>query len=118
MGIIRDILIYLFTIVYTKFYGNEKVEIGKSSTVEFDITLEGNSYHCLSVETKFAIRFNKWIKTTKYFRLYHVTMVELDTNKKTEGWYPLLCPNFLKDTGYPHHSAIRSHYQLTYKKIN
>lgn len=116
MGIVRDILTYLFTIVYTKFYGDEKVEIEKASTVEFEIMLEGKAYHCLSEETKFAIHFNKWIKTTKYFRLYHVQMVKLETNEKTEGWYPLLCPSFLKDTGYPHHSAIRSHYQLTYKK--
>lgn len=116
MRILSDIFVYFFTTVYLLLYGNENIVTEKSTKLNIDLVLNDNPFSCTSEETKFKISFSKLVITSKTVRLYHVQMTDKKTGTTTEGWYPMFGPRCLKDTGYPHHLAIRSHYQLHYKK--
>lgn len=107
---------YLFTSIYLFFFGDERIEVVKKEGLRFITCIQNVSYRCYCDEFKYNLKFGKITLHNKSVSLYKVKMTVVGKEAEwTEGYYPMLGPKYLKETGYPHHLAIRCHWQIHYE---
>lgn len=120
MSVITNIFIYFFIRVHRKLIGHSDViVVTTGETFELTFNLKEGIYKFRSIQGRYIVKRTGLLKFKSIKMVYRVDLVSAEKvdneghialDDPNFGLYFNLCPNFLKNTTYPHRLAIITHF--------
>lgn len=122
MEFMAEMFNLLAIMVHRKLRGEvDVICIKTDKSIQLVYAVKETQYVFLSQQYRYTMRSNGWFSGARTNYVYKVKLMVApgdEGNNQSLGVYQNQCPNFLKDTTYPHRLAINAHFKRVTQSVN